>query len=143
MSPVFFIAVLIGILQLTAVTYARTGPSGFNLDIITLAFFGFKYGWRTGLGLGIFFGILSAVFSTRIFLSNVLIYAAIGLIIGYLGRWFYKDNIFAFVLIALCSLSAINFFNSPAHLFGLFLRSALYNAFISVFLFYFFRGINA
>jgi len=155
MLPVFFIAILSSILQLTALTYARIGPFTFNLELIVLVFFSLRYGLRLGIILGLFFGILNGIFSINSFWLNVFLYAAVGSIVGYLGQWFYKENLLAFLLMIFCSLAVIYFLsyfletphlttqsNFLAYFFRLFLPSAAYNAVVSIFLFYFLRELK-
>lgn len=143
MSPIFFIAILISILQLTAVTYTRVGPFSFDLQIIALVFFSLRHGFKVGVTLGLFFGIFKGLFSISSFWSNIFLYTAIGSIIGYIGRWFYKESLPTFLLMLFCSLFFIYFLNYPAYFFKLFLPTAAYTIAVSIFLFCFLRELKA
>lgn len=142
MLSIFFIAILVSILQFTAVPYTRIGPFNFNLEIIALVFFSLRYGLKLGVALGLFFGIVNGIFSTHFFWLNIFLYVVVGSIVGYIGRWFYKENLFTFLLMIFCSLFFIYFLNCPIHFFALFLPTAAYNIIISIFLFYFLRELS-
>lgn len=155
MVQIFSIAILSSILQLTALTYARIGPYTFNLDLIVLVFFSLRYGLKLGIALGLFFGIFNGIFSINSFWLNCLLYAAVGSVIGYLGRWFYREHLPVFLLMIFCSLAFIYFFtyildtsypnpqsNILTYFIGIFAPSALYNLAVSTFLFYFLRELK-
>lgn len=142
MSSVFFLAVLISVLQASAVSYARIGAIGFNLDIIALVFFSFRYGLRYGTALGVVFGSFNGLFCIGSFWMSLLLYTALGTIIGYIGEWFYRERLMNFLLMVFCALALVYFFYTPAHFFRLFLPSAAYNIVISIFLFYLLRKIG-
>jgi hypothetical protein len=136
---IFLIAFATAILQVSAARYAVTGPFGLSLDIIALVFYSYKHGFKTGAALGIFFGVFSGVFSSEYFWFNAIVYTVIGAMAGYIGRWFYKDNLPAFLLMVFCSLICAHSPHMNAGFLRLFLPMAAYNLVLSVFLFYFLR----
>lgn len=142
MLPITLVAILVSILQYTAVSFARIGPHTFNLQIITLVFFSFRYGLRTGLALGLFFGVFNGLVGAGPVLTSIITYLLIGLVTGYIGRWFYKESLAAFLLLVLCSLAPVYFINIPASFFRLFLPAAVYNLVIAAFLFFFLRELK-
>ena len=142
MLPIALIAILVSILQFTAVGFARIGPHTFNLQIITLVFFSLRYGLRAGLALGLFFGVFNGLVGAAPVFTNIITYLLIGSITGYIGRWFYKESLMAFLFLVLCSLAAIYFINIPASFFRLFMPAAIYNLAISAFLFFFLRELK-
>jgi len=142
MSSIFFIAILIPILQLTAVNYAMIGPHSFNLILIVLIFFGLRRGFKTGTALGLFFGTVNGLFSIGSFWSSLFLYAIIGSVTGYIGQWFYRDDLLAFLITLLSSLGFMYLVTIPSGFFRLFLPAAAYNTAISIFLFYFLRELT-
>jgi hypothetical protein len=66
----------------------------------------------------------------------------IGSVTGYIGQWFYRDDLSAFLIMVLASLGFMYLISIPSAFFRLFLPAALYNTAISVFLFYFLREIT-
>lgn len=155
MLYIFLIAVLVSVLQMSAVTYARVGSSVFDLQIIVLAFFSLRYGFRIGIALGIFFGVFNGIFSSSSFWLTIFLYTLTGFVIGYIGRLFYKENVLTFLIMVFCSLVFIYFLqyifrpqslqtglSIPDYFFRLFLPTLLYNIPISIFFFYFLRGLK-
>lgn len=142
MLPIFLIAILVSILQFTAVSFARIGPHTFNLQVITLVFFSLRYGPRTGLALGIFFGLFNGLIGVGPVPASLITYMLIGLVTGYISRWFYKESLTAFLFLVLCSLAAIYFINIPASFFRMFLPAAIYNLAMAAFLFFFLRELK-
>jgi|GEM_PF-6688153 len=142
MLPILFIALLVPVLQLTAVNYAMIGPHSFNLVLIVLVFFGLRRGLKVATPLGLFFGVVNGLFGTGSFWPNVLLYTMIGSVTGYIGQWFYRDDLSAFLIMVLASLGFMYLISIPSAFFRLFLPAALYNTAISVFLFYFLREIT-
>ncbi|MDD5450036.1 MAG: hypothetical protein PHO42_05500 [Candidatus Omnitrophica bacterium] len=151
---IFFVAIAAVILQITALAYVRIGTSTFNLELIILVFVSLKYGPKPGIWLGLFFGAVNGIFAIDSFWVNVLLYSAIGSITGYLGRWFYKETLPAFLLMIFCSLAFLYFFlwllkmpypdawGALAGLSGLFAASAAYNTGISIVFFYLLKGLR-
>jgi len=152
---IFFIALLVVILQITAVSYARIGTAIFDLQIITLAFFGLKKGLKLGLLLGVFFGIFSGLFSTNALWLNIFLYSLTGLAVGYIGRWFYKEQLSTFIVMVFCSMALIYFshyfyqilsvqleLDMLSYASRLFLPAALYTVAVAIFLFHFLKEIK-
>lgn len=142
MLPMIFIAVLAAVLQFTAVNFASIGPYAFNLQIITLVFFSLKHGLRVGMALGLFFGLFNGLIGVGPPLPNIIAYLLIGSLVGYVGRWFYRESLLTFLFMVLCSLAATYFINIPASFLRMFFPFALYNLIISIFLFFFFRELR-
>lgn len=142
MLPMFLIAILVSILQFTAVSFARIGPHAFNLQIITLVFFSLRHGLRAGLALGLFFGVFNGVVGAGPVLTSIITYLLIGSITGYISRWFYKESLTAFLFLVLCSLAAAYFMDASASFFRLFMPAAAYNLVVSAFLFFFIRELK-
>ena len=152
--PIFLVALIVAFLEITAVPYARINAATFDLQIIMLVFFSLKKGIRVGTMLGILFGILSGVFSTGSLLLNIILYSLTGFTVGYIGQWFYKERLATFILMVFCSMVVIYFsqylyivthfqihVSALDYAGRLFLPPALYTAFMSIFLFYFFREL--
>jgi len=152
---IFLIAALVVILQITVVPYTRVGTAVFDLQIITLVFFGLKKGLRLGLLLGVFFGIFSGLFSTSSLWLSIFLYGLTGLTVGYIGRWFYKEQLSTFILMIFCATAFIYFSHYLYQLLyaqlpldilsfalKLFLPVALYTVAAAIFLFRFLRGIR-
>jgi len=155
MLAIFFLAAIVSILQFTAVTYTRAGHFTFDLQMIVLVFFGLRYGIQRGLFLGALFGIFNGIFSINPFWVSVILYPAIGAVVGYLSKWFYKESPVVFILMVLCSLFfaysvgyvlkpayAQAYIGFPGYFFRLLLPNAVYNMVISIFLFYFLRELK-
>lgn len=149
MTSIFFIAATCSILQLTAVMYAKDSPPTFNLPVIALVFFSLRKGFKTGLALGVFFGLFTGIFTIGSFWQNILIYAAVGCAIGYIGRWFYRDNIFSFICMVFFANAAVYL---PQYIrmqsggldyaLSIFVSSQLCNTVAALFLFYFLKGLR-
>jgi thiamine transporter ThiT len=142
MPLIFLIAVLVSILQFTAVNFAGIGPYTFNLQIIALVFFSLRKGLTAGLALGIFFGLFNGLLGVAPVAETLIVYLAIGLITGYVSRWFYRESLAAFLFLVLCSLAAVYFVNIPASFFRIFLPAAVYNLAMAAFLFFFLRELR-
>lgn len=145
MVSIFFIALIVSILQLTAITYARNGVYTFDLQLIILAFFSLNKGFKVGIALGVFFGIFNCLFGISPFWLNIFLYCLTGFIIGYIGQWLYKESVLTFIVIVFCSMAFIYFskvqLNILDYTFRLFLPAASCNILASFFLFYFLRRV--
>jgi thiamine transporter ThiT len=143
MFSIIFIAVLVSILQFTAVNFATIGPYTFNLQIITLVFFSLKRGVATGLGLGLFFGVFNSLVGVGPAHLTIATYLLIGLTVGYAGCWFYRESLGAFLFMVFCALAAVYYTNIPASFFRVFLPAAIYNLVVCLFLFFFLGELKA
>lgn len=135
MYRIAILAVLVGILQLTAVTYTRIAGFAFDLPIIVLVFFSFRHVVSVGVALGLFFGIFNGLFGLDPFWYSVFSYTAVGFLIGLIREWFYKENLLVFLLMVFLSLAVINFFKVC-------FPSLAYSLAMAVFLFYFLRELG-
>ena len=152
---IFFVAVLSAILEITAVPYASVRAAGFDLPLIVLIFFSLKKGFKFGAGLGVFFGVFNGFFSGISLWLSILLYGLTGVVVGYIGEWFYKERLPTFLFMIFCSaifiyfsryLYALIYFKTQLgamdYIVRLFLPQAVYTTGASVFLYYFFRKIK-
>ncbi|MFH1853873.1 MAG: hypothetical protein ABH815_01010 [Candidatus Omnitrophota bacterium] len=120
---IFLLAVIFALLQITV---ARD----INLLIVLVVFAGLRKGALWGLLIGGAIGILASIFSSRLFLTNVVLYAMIGFITGIArSRMFYKEN--AFSEIMFCFFGSMLFYSVYFILTGVPQPFILYTAFFS------------